>query len=151
MNKITKIVPFHPEHFDLMDIRDHELENIFCVKNYKKKFKALVAIGVSATIIYDNKILGVMGVFDMYKGVCEVWVIPCKITPKYGITFARILKKYLEQIWNMGHYHRIQVTALNDKVHNRFFKWLGFELETPNGMKNYTIKKCNYNMWARTT
>ncbi len=151
MNKkqIT-IVPFRIEHLELMDIRKHELENIFCIKGYKEKLEFLSSIGSTITIIYDNNILGVLGLYDLYKGVGEAWIIPCKTIPKHGYVFAKIIKTYFKSVWNINYYHRLQATALNDKIHNRFFSWLGFELETPNVMKNFTINKCNYNMWSRT-
>ncbi len=147
--KIT-IVPFRIEHLELMDIRKHELENIQCIRGYKEKLEALVYCGTTLTIIYDNDILGVLGLYDMYKGVGEAWAIPCKMIRRHGFVFAKVVKTFLASIWNIGYYHRLQVTALNDDVHNRFFSWLGFERETPNGMKNFTINKRNYNMWSRT-
>ncbi len=150
MNKNIKIIPFHVEHLDFMDIRDHELENIFCIKNYKEVFKTLSETDASVTIFDGNDILCVLGLNERNKGVCEIWLVPSKAIAQNKLPFARYMKKLLNQVWEMEYFHRIQVTALNDDLHNRFFKWLGFELETPNGMKNFTVKKCNYNMWSRT-
>ncbi len=151
MNKKIKIIPFHLEHLDWIDIRKHEMENVFCIKNYEEILKNLEEQSVvSLTIFYDNRIICIVGVYEKYKGVCEIWLIPSTTVAQNGLVFARLMKKLLNQIWEMEYYHRIQVTALNDDLHNRFFKWLEFDLETPNGMKNFTIKKCNYNLWSRT-
>ena len=150
MNKQNKIVPFHPEHLNLMEIREHEMENVLSIKNSLERLEALTASGTCGTILYDGKILGVMGIFDMWKGVCEVWVLPSKNIPQHSLVFARVIKKYLKNIIELKHYNRIQVSALNDKLHNRFFEWLGFELETPNGMKNFSFDGSNYNMWSIT-
>ncbi len=150
MNKKFNIIPFHPEHLEFMEIRKHEIENILSIKNYESKLRLLAESGASVTIFYNNKILCVLGLYDMFKGVCEIWIIPSATVAQNGLVFARIMKRLLNQVWEMGYYHRIQVTALNDSLHNKFFTWLGFELETPNGMKNFTVKKCNYNMWSRT-
>ena len=133
-----------------MDIRKHEVENILCVNNYEEKIQALVSVSSTVTVFYSDEILCVLGLYEMYKGVCEIWIIPCKTIVKHGLIYARIMKKLLNQVWEMGYYNRIQVTALNDNLHNKFFSWLKFDLETPNGMKNFTINKCNYNMWSRT-
>ncbi len=138
------------EHLEMMDIRKHEVENILCVDNYKEKLEALTSVSATVTVFYDNEILCILGLYEMYKGVCEIWIVPCRIVSKHGVVFARIMKKLLNQVLEIEYYHRIQVTALNDDLHNRFFSWLGFDLETPNGMKNFTINKCNYNMWSRT-
>ncbi len=144
------MIPFHIEHLNLMALRKHEVENILCVPDYEEKLRVLAETGASVTVFYDNKVLCILGLYDMYKGVCEIWILPSSTVAKYGLIFARVMKRLLKQVWEMNYYHRIQVTALNDKLHNRFFTWLGFELETPNGMKNFTVNKCNYNMWSRT-
>ncbi len=137
-------------HLDLMDIRKHEVENILCDKNFKEKIEVITLIGTGVTIIYDNIILCALGVIDIYKGVCEIWMLPCNSILQHKLSFAKSTKNLIDQLWGMGYYHRIQVTALADDFHNRYFSWLGFKLETPNGMKNFTIKKCTYNMWSRT-
>ena len=146
MNKI-KMIDFHPAHLDLMEIRKHEEEEI-CFGNYKDKFTTLSKLGVSGTVIYDGEILCVIGAFDMWAGVCEVWVLPSKAIEKHKLIFARTIKKQLEALKSLNVYHRIQVTALDDAFHNKFFRWLKFKKETENGMKNFTRNKCTYNMWA---
>ncbi len=150
MNKNIKTIPFKLEHIQLMDIRKHEVENILCIDGYEEKLRTLATDGATVTVLYGDEILCILGLYEMYKGVCEIWILPSKIINKHGLIFARVMKKLLNQVWEMNYYHRVQVTALNDDLHNRFFSWLGFELETPNGMKNFTINKCNYNMWSRT-
>ncbi len=150
MNKEANIIKFHPEHLNLMDIREHEVQNVLSIKNSRERIEAISEAGVCGTILYDGRILGVMGVFDMWKGVCEVWVLPSNNIVQHKLVFARIIKKYLKRIIDLKHYNRIQVSALNDRLQNRFFEWLGFDLETPNGMKNFSFMGCNYNMWSIT-
>ncbi len=137
-------------HLNLMDIRDHEIENILSVKNHREKIENASAMGISLTVIFDKTILCALGVIDIYDRVCEIWMLPCKSILQHKLSFARTTKNLINQLWETGYYHRIQVTALADDFHNRYFSWLGFKLETPNGMKNFTIKKCTYNMWSRT-
>ncbi len=150
MNKKLKIIDFHPAHMDLMEIREHEMETL-CFGDYKEKFTTLSKLGVAGTVVYDGEILCVFGSFDMWEGVCEVWMLPSKSIERHKLIFGRLIKQQLNAIEDTKIYHRIQATALNDEFHNKFFKWLGFERETPNGMKNFTKDKSNYNMWARTT
>ena len=148
MNKEVKIIDFHPEHLNLMDIREHEIENVLSIKYSRERIKVLTDTGTSGTIIYDGKILGVMGIFDMWKGVCEVWVLPSNNILQHKLVFARTIKKYLKSILNLNFYNRVQVTALDDDLHNRFFHWLGFKLETPFGMPNFSFDGSTYNMWS---
>ncbi len=111
MNKKIKIIDFHPAHMDLMELREHEIDNV-CYGNYKEKFSTLSKLGVSGTVMYDGKILCVIGVFDMWGGVCEVWILPSKSIDKHKLVFARLVKQQLEALWEVGKYHRIQVTAI---------------------------------------
>ncbi len=150
MNKKIEMIDFHPAHMDLMEIREEEEENNVCVGDYKEKFTVLAKMGVSATVVYDGEILCVIGAFDMWQGVCEVWVLPSKAIERHKLIFARLVKQQLVALEEVGNYHRIQVTALNDAFHNKFFKWLGFIRETPDGMNNFTRSKGNYNMWSKT-
>ncbi len=144
------IIPFQTKHLGMMDIREFEVANVCSIKDWESRLQTLVNNGDVLTAIYNGEVLGIGGVHDMYEGVCEVWWLPSKVIPKYALVFARGIKRYLEMMWDMGHYHIIQVTALNNEMHNRFFSWLGFDLETPNGMKYFTINKNNFNMWSRT-
>ncbi len=150
MNKQTKVIQFHPEHLNVMDLRQHEIDNVLAIQNSRERIEALTSSGTCGTIVYDGKILGSMGIFDMWVGVCEVWVLPSVLVPQHALIFARVIKRYLDNIIELNHYKRIQVSALNDKTHNRFFEWLGFDRETPNGMKGFSLKGCNYNMWSIT-
>ncbi len=145
MNNV-KIVPFHPEHIKLMDIREHELTTVFCYTDIEERLEALQRSGACGTIVWNNVILGVMGFQDMWKGVCEVWVIPCKSIPQHSVVFARRVKKSLELLLQTGYYHRIQIHALTNKVQDRFFEWLGFEEECV--LKQFSSTKQDYKLWA---
>ena len=88
-----------------------------------------------------------MGFFELCPGVCEVWVLPSKYIPKHGFIFAKIIKSNLEQLWETRGYHRIQVHALDDKIHNRWLKWLGFKCEGI--LEKYSTKQQNFKIWAK--
>ena len=150
--KELKIIQFHPAHMDLMELRRHEIANVCYDSNNenKSKFEALAEMGVAGTVVYDNKILCVIGTFDMWSGVCEVWMLPSVAIEQHKLVFGRLVKQQLNSLLEVGHYHRIQITALNDDFHNKFLNWLGFTNETPYGMKYFTKDKSFYNMWART-
>lgn len=152
MNKrILKAVDFHPAHLDLMELREHELKNT-CLKSWedtKAKFEMLAMSGMSGTLVYDNQILCCMGTFEHWKGMCEIWLLPSKAIEKHKLVFGRFIKQQLVNLEKVGNYHRIQLTAVADDFHNKFFNWLGFTLETPNGMKKFTKDGTTYNMWAR--
>ena len=146
MNNNVRIVPFHPEHVKLMDIRDSELEVLLCFQNIEQRLKVISERGVCGTIMWGNTILGVMGYIELWKGVCEVWVIPSKSIPEHSIVFAKRIKKSLRLLRQTKYFHRIQTASLSNKEQDRFFTWLGFKYE--GDLACYSSKKETYKMWA---
>ncbi len=147
MSKKLKLIPFELEHLKIMDVRADELKNIFAVKDIEGRLRALQQLGEGLTIVYDHRVLGVIGYYEMWPGVCEVWIIPSGLVSKYSIVFARIAKRQLEMLPQVRRYHRIQVTALDDKLHNDWLTWLGFTCEGT--LKNYSMNKQDYKIWAK--
>lgn len=146
MNKI-KLVPFKVEHLDLMDIREHELTGIFTIKNLKERLSKLEKICTAGTIVYEGRILGVMGSLELWPGVCEVWVIPSIHIKRYSLIFAKIVKRNLKNLEETFDYHRVQVTALDDELHKHWLTFLGFKCEGI--LRKYTLKKQDFAMWSR--
>ena len=143
----VRIIDFHPEHVKVMDIRDQELKGIFAFNKAWEGLLRLNKLATALTICYDGKILGAMGFLEMWPGVCEVWVIPSKYIEQYGVVFARVIKKNLNNLIEVHNLHRIQVTAIDDPRHNRWLEWLGFTCEGV--MRNYSYQKQNLKMWSR--
>lgn len=147
MNDKIILIPFHAEHVKLMQVRDHELRNIFAEGSIDDKLKALEMLGNGATILYDGRILGVMGFMEMWSGVCEVWVLPSEHIGRYGIVFAKLVKKNLKMLQEVKKFHRLQVTAKDDIKHNRWLTWLGFVCEGT--LRKYSVNQDNYKIWSR--
>ncbi len=146
MSSNVRVIPFHPEHVKLMDIRDSELGVLLCFQDIEQRLKVISKYGVCGTIMWGNIILGVMGYMELWKGVCEVWVIPSKSVPEHSVIFAKRIKKSLKLLRQTKYFHRIQTTSLANKKQNRFFKWLGFKDE--GDLDCYSSKKETYKMWA---
>jgi len=144
----VEMIPFHPEHVKLMEIREFELKGIFAFEKAWEGLVRLHKVTIALTICYDGRILGCMGFLEMWPGVCEVWVIPSKHIEHYGLIFARAVKKNLERLIETHRLHRVQVTAVDDAKHKRWLEWLGFTCEGV--MKNYSYQKQDFKMWSRT-
>jgi len=146
MNNL-KLVPFKIQHLDLMDIREHELLGAFTLKNMRQRLENIEKTCMALTILYDGRVLGVMGSIEFWPGVCEVWVIPSTHIKEYSLIFARVIKKNLKNLEDVYGYHRIQVTALHDELHNRWLSYLGFKCEGI--LKKFSMKKQDFSIWAR--
>lgn len=141
------IVPFDPAHIDLIDVREREAVGVFQLPNMKAKLSALATAGECFTFVYSGIILGVVGWIEFWPGVCEVFVVPSKYIGNYRIIFAKRIKENLIHLEKVLKYHRIQVTAVDDELHNRWLKWLGFTQEGV--LRKYGVKGEDFIMWSR--
>lgn len=145
MNKAT-IIPFKVEHVEVMDVREYELQTTFQLPNIQTGLKIFEQSKTAGTIFYDGRVIAIMGLQELWPGVCELWVLPSKYLREYAIPFSRSIKKAI----NSGilcAYHRVQIQALDDDLHNRWLKFLGFEKEGT--LRKYDKFGNNYNMWSR--
>lgn len=143
---MTKVIPFKVEHIECMEVRDYESVTTLTLQNSKIAFKVFEDRKTCGTILHDGRILGIMGYFELWPGVCELFVLPSKYLSEYPIQFARCIKRML----NSGifdSYHRIQIQALDDDLHNRWLAFLRFNLEGV--LKKYDPQGNNYKIWAR--
>ncbi len=143
----VKVVPFDTEHLKLMDIREHELLSIFSIESMVSRLKALQSLGESGTLLYNGVILGALGFYEMWPGVCEVWVIPSTHITEYCVVFAKKVKNYLDMLQQVKKYHRIQVIALDDDLQGLWLTWLVFKSEGV--LEKYSMKQQNYKVWAK--
>lgn len=146
MSKI-ELVPFKAEHIDLLHIRAHELSTVFKLANSHDGLEILEQLHTSWTVLYDGRVLGVIGYFEMWPGVFEAFLIPSKYLGKYSVPFARIAKKHFDTLAEVRKCHRVQAIALNDDLHDRWLTFLGFSSEGI--LREYNIERKDYKMWAR--
>jgi hypothetical protein len=145
MNKpYAKIVPFKIEHLDLMELRDEEAR---LVALDPSKYAALAELGWGGTMMFDGRILGALGYFEMWPGVFEVWVIPTVYVPQYARVFLRTVRGYLDRMEETHPVHRFQSPALADPMHDHWMKHCGFVEEGV--MPKYSAFKQDFKMWGR--
>ena len=89
----AKTIPFKVEHLEVMDIRDYELQTTFQLQNVQAGLKILEQSKTAGTIFYDGRVIAVMGLQELWLGVCELWVFPSKYLKEYAIPFARTIRK----------------------------------------------------------
>lgn len=145
MSKV-RTIPYKIEHIEVMDIRDYELNTTFVLANVQTALKIFELSRKAITLICDGRVIAVIGAQDLWPGVCELWVIPSKYLHEYVFQFSRaILKAINSGMFNS--YHRIQIRAIDDKLHNRWLKFLKFEKEGT--LRKYDNLGNDMNIWAR--
>lgn len=139
---MCRIVEFKKEHLEVMDLRPHEHELIELGGDL-----SYLENGVNCTGIVDGRVLCCGGVIPMMKGNAEIWLIPSVHVSKSTITFVKELKNWLFTVRESLDLDRMQTICIDDELHNRWMKFLGFEKEGQ--LKKYCNGK-DYVMYGRT-
>lgn len=140
------VIPFKSEHVEVMEVREYELKTTFALANVQTALKIFEQTQKAGTIICEGRVIAIMGVQDLWPGVCELWVLPSKYLHTYVFQFSRTIIKAINSGILNG-YRRIQIRALDDELHNRWLKFLKFEKEGT--LKKYDNLGNDMNIWAR--
>lgn len=136
-----RVVPFKKEHVDLMNVRPHETTLL--------SDEALVKLeqgSIAITGVIDGRVISCGGVIPLYNGVAELWQIPSVYVSEITMRYARYIRRWLEGIREEFLLHRMETLCLDDDLHNRWMRFLGFERE---GVKRKFINGNDYVMWGR--
>jgi len=144
----VNIIPFENEHAKF--ILDQPLNSkLLELKTEHKKYAYfLKEIGMSFTGIVNNKPIAAGGVFPLWDGVAEGWVLATNEINNYPITFARVMKQRTDMMIANNKIKRLQTSVKADcDLAIRFAKWLGLKEEGL--MKKYGADGSDYYRYAR--
>jgi hypothetical protein len=142
------IVPFKMEHWDLLELRQHEAECLALDPVSRGKVAMLAQAGTGGTVFHDGRIIGVIGYIERWPGNFEVWAFPSIHVPKYQTVWLKTAKKYLRCVIRDFNPVRIQSPALCDDLHDRWMEFLEFTCESV-PMKKYFPNGKSARMWGR--
>ena len=124
------IVPFENKHAEQILEQGLNSEFLELKPEHKKYAFFLKEVGMSFTGLVNNKPIAAGGVFHLWDGVAEGWVLATKDIYKYPIFCAKHIKQRTEIILKANKIKRIQTSVKADcDVALRFAKWLGFKKE----------------------
>ena len=124
------IVPFENKHAEQILEQGLNSEFLELKPEHRKYAYFLKEVGMSFTGLVNNKPIAAGGVFHLWDGVAEGWVLATKDIYKYPIFCAKHIKQRTEIILKANKIKRIQTSVKADcDVALRFAKWLGFKKE----------------------
>jgi hypothetical protein len=124
------IVPFENKHAEQILEQGLNSEFLELKPEHRKYAYFLKEVGMSFTGLVNNKPIAAGGVFYLWDGVAEGWVLATKEIYKYPIFCAKHIKQRTEIILKANKIKRIQTSVKADcDVALRFAKWLGFKQE----------------------
>ena len=135
MSKVV-IVPFENKHAEQMLDIGLNSKLLELKPEHRKYTYFLKEVGMSFTGLVDNKPIAAGGVFHLWDGVAEGWVLATKEIYKYPVFCAKHIKKRTEMLIKNNNIKRLQTSVKADcEMAIRFAKWLGLK---PDGvMKSY--------------
>lgn len=139
---MSNVVGFEVEHYYAIN---HTERNVMLCQGAKFDPEVMFRFGHAVTIVVDEKPIAIMGFVSLAHGVCEVYTMPDKDVDKYRVAYAKEVKKYLIRLAQLPIYHRVQLIAIDDELHNRWCRFLGFVKEGT--MLRYDELKRTFNMW----
>ena len=101
------------------------------------------------TLIDNGHLVVAGGIFPIWNGMGEAWLIPSDNIPKYKLKIIKTLRNHIDTITAEDDLHRLQATVRDDfDIAKRFIEFLGFEREGT--LKNYGPDKTDHIMYSRT-
>ena len=129
MSKVV-IVPFENKHADQILEQGLNSDVLELKPEHRKYAYFLKEIGMSFTGLVNDKPIAAGGVFHLWDGVAEGWVLASKEIYKYPIFCAKHIKRRTEIIIKANNIKRLQTSVKADcDVALRFAKWMGLKEE----------------------
>ena len=142
------IVPFENKHAEQILDQGLNSDLLELKPEHRKYAFFLKEVGMSFTGFVNNKPIAAGGVFHLWDGVAEGWVLATKDIYKYPVFCAKHIKQRTEIILKANKIKRLQTSVkANCDVALRFAKWLGLKEEGL--MKNYGPDGSDFIRFAR--
>jgi hypothetical protein len=142
------IVPFENQHAEQILNQGLNSDLLELKPEHRKYAYFLKEVGMSFTGLVNNKPIAAGGVFHLWDGVAEGWVLATKDIYKYPVFCAKHIKQRTEIILQANKIKRLQTSVkANCDVALRFAKWLGLKEEGL--MKNYGPDGSDFIRFAR--
>lgn len=137
------LIPFKKEHLEVMEIRQHERDLLALSEH----FPTILENSTSAiTGMINGRIICCGGLSITIFGSAEIWLIPSMFVIDHKIEFLKGVNEWLETMREKYNIKRMQTVAVDDKLHNNYMLFLGFEKEGV--MRQYALGK-DYCAWGK--
>lgn len=130
---MVEVVQFESEHLAELELQDAQyyLRPVLANKDYADSLKHS---GPAYTVLDGGKPVACIGVVEYHPGRAQAWALMGFDARKNLFAITRRVKQWLDST----KYARIETTVDGPfKQGHRWAKMLGFECETPAGMKRY--------------
>lgn len=143
-----KIVPYLQEHGSSMIASGLNDKLMDLDASYEENRIDAAVAGMAYTLLHNNKPIVSGGIFPLWNGVCEGWVISSKRIFGVKIKAAKLIRHRTDILCAANKVWRLQTTVkANFKMGLRFAEFLGFKNEGL--MRGYGPDKSDYYRMAK--
>lgn len=144
----SRLVPFDIAHIQLLDLAEDMVDEVFTMPKGIDYLAECASTGDSFTMICDGRVIACGGVYVLWEGVGQVWLLPSKHLSRYPVAAVRTIKRMLDAMVESHNFHRLQaIISTKLDVGPRWIEMLGFTREGVLG--KYTPQGTDYLMYAR--
>jgi len=125
-----QIVPFQPNHLNLIDFREDELNHIEHIPDYLNYIVDNAIVDYSWTAIAQGKVICIFGIRYMWSGVAEAWLLTGHGIEKNSISLVKGARVLLDETIEEMQIRRLQIAVKStNKTAYNFAKFLYFNVE----------------------
>lgn len=139
-----KVIPFIPAH--LKDIKPHRHMQFIEAYLDSEEYANLLMSGDACTATVDGRVIACAGLISVGTSRLVAWALMTDETAKYMLPITREVNKAIDGRKEK----RIETPVKHDfEQGHRWMRLLGFENETPNGMRCWGDDGETYDLYAR--
>lgn len=143
---MIEVLPFRAEHLETLTPQPEQSAEYATLT--PERARASEEIGVGLTVVADGKTVACAVVMEMAPGRGGVWALVGADAGPHMVTVYRAAQRLFEAA---AHRRTEALVLTSFAAGHRFMRLLGFELETPNGMRAFGANGESYSLYAKVT
>ena len=142
----TKIIDFHPEHLNMASYRPLDKG---LINTNGDKILSNLEKGQAFTGVTKNNVYAMFGVWPLWDGVMEAWLLPAKDIEDVTVTFHRVSHRFFNYCIKKKQLVRLQTWVCTENV--LAIRWIEKMLFKREGRAiKYGPDSKDYFLYART-
>ena len=138
-----EVLRYLPEHMQQMDLQDGQA---YLASFITQEHMDWLTTQESYTIVHEGEVLFIGGLTEPWAGRAQVWAYLGRTAGKHLRFIHKQVLKFLALYDGM----RVETTVDEDfQPGHRWVKMLGFECETPKGMRAYRPEGTTHYLYSR--
>ena len=144
----NRVIPWSVYHLYHAELNEFDRANIDLMNGYKDYLKAYAEAGHAYTVVCDGVITAQFGIFQLWPGNCEMWLMPSPEISKKTVALHRASLAFFEHAAAKMGTKRLQFTVHSANVRaDRWAQRCYFQKEGL--LRHYGPDGSDYHMYAR--